>query len=163
MTAASKLTLIACSIFFLIGLLTGVWKFLAIRRSLDAQAPRYVSVSHRTSLMYAFAALLLMKFVEMSSLPEHVKLVAAAVPLFFFATAIGVYILHGVLQDTDNQYRKPYRVGKTLTSPFVFDLLNWFLIFGELGDFLFCSLEPSSLYLWVQSRLKIRAIGSQRR
>jgi hypothetical protein len=135
MEAASKLTLFACGVFFLIGLLTGVWKYLSIWRSPRSQAPRYVNIAHRSSLLYSFAALVLLKFLELSPYSETVNLIAVAFPLFFFTVAISTYILHGIIRDTDNQFRKPYRLGKLYLPPLVFHLLIWLLIFGEIGGF----------------------------
>ena len=133
---AANISLLASGLFFLVGLLTGVWKYLAIRKSPDAEAPRYVAVAHRASLMYAFAALLLMKFAEFSSFSDGVNLAAAALPLSFFAAAMIVYILHGVIGDTENQFRRPYQLGKIVITPAVFNLLNWLLILGEIGGFI---------------------------
>jgi hypothetical protein len=135
MEAASKLTLFACGVFFLIGLLTGVWKYLSIWRSPRSQAPRYVNIAHRSSLLYSFAALVLLKFLELSPYSETVNLIAVAFPLFFFTVAISTYILHGIIRDTDNQFQKPYRLGKLYLPPLVFHLLIWLLILGEIGGF----------------------------
>jgi len=66
----------------------------------------YVDIAHRTSLLYSFAAILLAHFAALSAWSERVNIVAAAVPLAFFAAAIGGYIVHGILQDTDNQFRE---------------------------------------------------------
>jgi hypothetical protein len=134
--AASSLTLFACGVFFLTGLLTGIWKYISIWRSPTAEAPRYVSIAHQTSLLYAFAALVLLKFLEFSPYTETLNLLAVAVPLFFFALAIATYITHGILQDTDNQFQKPYRLGRILFPPSLFHLFVWFLILGETGGFL---------------------------
>ena len=107
MVAASKLTLFACGVFLLTGLLTGVWKYLSIWKSPTTEARRYVNVAHQASLLYAFAALVLLKFLEFSPYAEIINLLAVAFPLFFFALAIATYIAHGILQDTDNQFREP--------------------------------------------------------
>lgn len=122
MAIASKLILVASGIFFLTGLLTGVWKYISIVRSERHEAPRYVSVAHQASLLYAFAALVLLEFLEFSPYTETVNLLAVASPLFFFALAIATYIAHGILQDTDNQFQKPYRLGRILIPPPPFHL-----------------------------------------
>lgn len=136
MDSASKLTLIASGIFFLTGLLTGVWKYISMARSERHEAPRYVSVAHQASLLYAFAALVLLKFLEFSPYSETVNLLAVAFPLFFFAVAIVTYIAHAILRDTDNQFQKPYRLGRILIPPPLFHILVWLLIVGETGGFL---------------------------
>ena len=135
MEAASKLTLFACGVFFLTGLLTGVWKYLSILSSPKSEAPRYVSIAHRSSLLYSFAALVLLKFLEFSPYSETVNLIAVAFPLFFFTVAIATYIVHGTIRDTDNQFQKPYRLGKLYLPPLVFHLMIWLLILSEIGGF----------------------------
>ena len=136
MDNASKITLIASGVFFLIGLLTGIWKYISIVKSERHEAPRYISVSHQASLLYAFAALVLLKFLEFSPYTETIKLLAIAFPIFFFALAITTYIAHGILQDTDNQLQKPYRLGRILLPPPLFHTFVWLLIIGEVGGFL---------------------------
>jgi hypothetical protein len=136
MDAASKLTLLASGIFFLTGLLTGVWKYMSTVRSARHAAPRYVNVAHQASLLYAFAALLLLKFLEFSPYSETVNLLAAGLPIFFFMAATATYISHGVLRDTEDQFQEPYGFGKTRLPPPVFHLFVWLLIVGEVGGFL---------------------------
>src|SRR5690606_2013962 len=111
MTAAAKLALLTAGVFFLVGLLTGVWKYRAIRRRPDARAPVYVDIAHRSSLLYSFAALLLSRFAELSPYSSAVTVTATALPLAFFAFAITTYIVHGVLEDTDNQLARPFVLG----------------------------------------------------
>ena len=135
MPAASKLALFACGVFFLTGLATGVWKYLSVWRSPKAEAPRYVNVAHQASLMYSFAALVLLEFVRFSPYSETVNWIAVAAPLFFFAVAITTYIVHGATRDTENAFQKPYRLGRLYFPPLVFHLAIWLLILGEIGGF----------------------------
>src|SRR3546814_12404853 len=95
LSGAARLALVAAGLFFLSGLLTGVWKYAHIAQRADARAPAYVDIAHRASLMYAFAALLLAQFAQISAWPVAVHLWATALPLAFFALAIGGYVLHG--------------------------------------------------------------------
>lgn len=67
---------------------------------------------------------------------DTINLLAVAFPLFFFALAIATYIAHGVLQDTDNQFQKPYQFGKIFIPPPLFHLFVWILIISEIGGFL---------------------------
>lgn len=136
METAGELTLFACGIFFLTGLLTGVWKYLSIWKSPTSEAPRCINVAHQASLLYSFAALVLLKFLEVSPYSEAVNLIIVAFPLFFFAVAIVTYILHAIIKDTNNQFQRPYRLGKLIIPPLIFHLLVWLLIAGELGGFL---------------------------
>lgn len=132
---ADQLCLLAAGIFFASGLLTGWWKYRCIAASAEAVAPVYVDIAHRASLMYAFSAILLREFVPYSPLSETGTLWAVGLPLLFFALAICIYIVHGILRDTDNQMRAPHRLG-TLTLPSVaLHGFMWALAVGEIGGF----------------------------
>ena len=111
---ALSLCLTSAGCFFLVGLLSGSWKYARIRRSAEARAPVYVDVVHRASLMYAFANVLLARFVERSRWMDRTNLVAASVLELFFATSVAGYALHGLLRDTDNQFRRPHRLGSLI-------------------------------------------------
>lgn len=134
-TCASRLGLVAAGIFFLSGLLTGVWKYAHIAQRSDAQAPAYVDIAHRASLMYAFAALLLAQFAQISAWPATVNLWASALPLAFFALAIGGYVLHGVLGDTDNQFRRPHMMGAWRLPQHALAAFMVLLVLAEIGGF----------------------------
>jgi hypothetical protein len=92
----------------------------------DHRAHPYVDIAHRAALLYSFATLLLAAFVELSAWPTWVNLTAAAVVVFFFVAAIGVYIVHGALRDTTNQFEHPTR-GSQVSMVL--------LIVGEIGGF----------------------------
>jgi hypothetical protein len=94
----------ACGVFFLAALLTGTWKWRLMLASSDHLAPPYVDTAHRASLMYSFACLVLIHFLELSPLPEWANVVAASLPLAFFAIAIASYIQLGLVNETDNQF-----------------------------------------------------------
>jgi hypothetical protein len=128
-------TYAACGIFFLTGLITGVWKYYHIHSSEEAQAPVYVNIAHRTSLMYSFATLVLAKFVELSPYSETVTFWAAAAPILFFALAISTYVIHGVLQDTDNQMERPHKLGSFTLPNWVIIAFMAALIAAEIGGF----------------------------
>ena len=133
MSLAEKYCLTAAFVFFLTGLLTGIWKYLAIARSPDATAPVYVDIAHRSSLLYGFAAILLGQLAAVSAFSAEVNAWAALVALFFFGFAILTYILHGLLRDTDNQFRRPYQLGSMHLPAFLFRLSMLALIAGEVG------------------------------
>lgn len=132
---ALKLALTASGVFLLTGLLTGVWKYLGIARSADAKAPVYVDIAHRAALLYSFASLVIAKFVEYSPWSETVDLLAVFFPVFYFALAIGGYVLHGLLRDTDNQFLKPHIVGRWHLPPVMLTGFMWSLIAAEIGGF----------------------------
>ena len=133
---AAQLSLVAAGAFFLSGLLTGVWKYRWIMASDDAEAPYYVNTAHRASLLYSFAAILLLQFAVYSAWSTTVNLAAVAVLVFFFAAAITSYVVHGVLRDTDNQFREPYVLGGFELPEVVVRGAMWLLILGEVGGFL---------------------------
>lgn len=133
MSLAEKICLTAAVIFFMTGLGTGIWKYRHMATSKNASAPIYVNVAHRSSLMYAFAALLLAVLSEYSVFSPAVNVIAAGSALAFFLFAIVTYILHGLLRDTDNQLRRPHRLGRKLLPPWVTGLFMTLLIVGEVG------------------------------
>lgn len=136
MSAAEKLTLLSAGVFFLVGLLAGVWKYKQIMASEKGEAHPYVDICHRASLLYAFASILLLKFLEISQLPNTLELVAVAAALFYFATAILTYAIHGFLKDTDNQLRAPFNLGKNVMPKAYITIYMWMLIAAEIGGFL---------------------------
>ena len=132
---ADQLCLLAAGLFFLTGLLTGLWKYLCIVRSPEAVAPVYVDIAHRSSLMYSFSALLLREFVPYSPLSPAGTVWAVAAPLLFFALAISTYVLHGLLRDTDNQLRTPHRLGQATLPALAIHGFMWLLVVPEIGGF----------------------------
>ena len=136
MSAPEKLAIVCAGAFFLMGLLTGIWKYRQIVASETGHAHPYVDICHRASLLYAFAAMLLAKFAEISQLPERTEFVAMTFVLFYFASAIFTYMIHGLLQDTDNQLKPPFGVGKVKLPGICITLFMWTLIAGEIGGFL---------------------------
>jgi hypothetical protein len=71
---AERIALLGSGVYFLIGLLTGVWKYRGIMNSPTGQAHPYVDIVHRAALMYAFASLVVWKFAELSTLGGTVEL-----------------------------------------------------------------------------------------
>jgi hypothetical protein len=132
---AVRLSLVSAGVFFLAGLLTGVWKYWHIARTENAQAPAYVDIAHRAALLYSFAALLLAQFAALSAFSAQVNLWAAAVPLALFAAAIVGYVVHGFLNDTDNQLRRPHKVGGIALPRHALLLFMLLLMAGEIGGF----------------------------
>ncbi|MCP5193139.1 MAG: hypothetical protein H6987_08750 [Pseudomonadales bacterium] len=136
METAQSVAIVCAGLFFLTGLMTGIWKYKQIMASAEGQAHPYVDICHRASLMYAFAAILLAKFVEVSQLPGMVELIAVSAVLVYFASAIVTYFIHGLLQDTDNQLKPPFHVGKMKISSSAIALHMWMLIVAEVAGFL---------------------------
>ncbi|WP_310542922.1 hypothetical protein [Phenylobacterium sp.] len=127
---------LSCGAFFLTGLVTGVWKYRAMILDEDGLAPAYVDICHRAALMYAFACLVLAEFAGLSVWPGLVNILAVAVPVLFFAAAVGSYAIHGLLKDTDNQLRRPHRLGDRHISSSAMNAGVYALALGEIGGFL---------------------------
>jgi hypothetical protein len=102
----TKAVLLAAGLIFTWALLLGVWKYRQMATSPDGLAHPYVDTAHRAALLYSFATLLIATFVELSGFSEAVDLIAAFAVITFFVAAIAGYTTHGVLRDTDNQFRE---------------------------------------------------------
>ncbi len=136
MDITAKVTIAAAGVFFLSGLLTGVVKYRQIMASEQAAAHPYVDIAHRASLLYAFAAILLFHFVEISTLPVRVELIAVCALLVYFGASIITYLIHGLLRDTDNQLRAPFGIGVHPVPKKAISIFMWTLIAAEIGGFL---------------------------
>jgi len=126
----------ACGLFFITGLLTGIWKYVHIMKSEEAKAPVYVDIAHRAGLMYSFACLVLAYFAALSKWPESWNLLGVGMAVAFFAAAEGTYIIHGLLKDTDNQLKRPVQLGTKSLPTILIHIFMFALIAGELGGFL---------------------------
>lgn len=120
----TRVTLLLAGLIFLWALALGVWKYRQMATSESHLAHPYVDIAHRAALMYSFATLLLAVFVELSGWPTAVNLTAMLIVVLFFVGAIISYVVHGLLRDTDNQFRHP--VGGTRAFMLA-------LIAGEIG------------------------------
>ncbi|WP_237440400.1 hypothetical protein [Alcanivorax sp. DP30] len=136
MMNAAELALWACGLFFLTGLLTGIWKYWQIAQSEKSRAHYYVDVAHRASLMYAFACLVLERFAALSVWSNAVNTVAVLASVVFFGLAVGSYILHGYMQDTRNQLQSPHKLGSVHVPGASMVLFMVLLIVAEVGGFL---------------------------
>ena len=135
MADAERIALLGSGVYFLIGLLTGVWKYREIMSSPTGQAHPYVDILHRAALMYAFASLVVWKFAELSSLGRGVELAAVVALEGYFGIALATYFVHALLKDTDNQMRAPFRLGTATLPRAMIEALMWSLIAAEVGGF----------------------------
>lgn len=135
MRPAAQLALFGSGSFLLVGLLTGVWKYVHIRATADgaATAPTYVDIAHRASLLYSFAALVLFELAAVAPFSEPVTVAAVALPQVFFAGAVASYVVHGVLRDTDNQFARPHVLGDRELDPRVVTGAMIALVVAEVG------------------------------
>lgn len=104
-TTASRIALTASGLFFMAGLLTGLWKYACMRQHPQTEAPFYVNTAHRASLMYAFAAQLLATFAATSAFSPMVNTFAVIPPLLFFGIAIFHYVHLGLTTKSNNSLR----------------------------------------------------------
>jgi hypothetical protein len=121
---AAHVAVIGAGALLLLGMLLGVWKYARMRRPPGFAAPVYVDIAHRAALMYAFAALVLAALAQLSAWPPDVNLVAVAVNLAFFVSAIASYVVHGLKETAETQFRE---------TNFFTTWGTWALIAGEVG------------------------------
>lgn len=122
-----KISLGLGGLFFLTGLLTGIWKYYCMANTPDHKAPTYVNIAHRAALLYSFACVLLAALMYFSVFSTMVHLLALGSLVFFFAVAVIRYIQLGLIGKTDNQFRD---------ESILLRLGMWLLIAGEVGGFL---------------------------
>ena len=132
-TPAVGLAVLGSGFLLLVGLFTGVWKYTAIRASEKSRAPYYVDIAHRASLMYSFSALILAVLAGVSVWSPTVNFWAVLANLVYFSLAIGTYIIHGALKDTQNQLARPHKLGKSTLPNFLISGFMWSLIVAEVG------------------------------
>ena len=133
LTTATQWAIVFSGIFLWIGMLTGVWKYLQIRRSVQGRAHYYVDIAHRSSLLYAAASLILAALSYFTSLSDSLSLFCVVANLFFFSMSILVYIIHGMLKDTTNQFKQPHKLGQWSIPRWCMTFLMLSLIMVELG------------------------------
>jgi len=133
LNTATQLAIVFSGIFLWVGMLTGVWKYYQIRHSELARAHYYVDIAHRSSLLYAAASLILAALSFFTILSDAWTLFCVVANLFFFAMSILIYILHGLLKDTTNQFKQPHQVGRWTLPAWCMTLMMLSLIIVELG------------------------------
>ena len=125
MGLAEKISLLFAGLFLLVGMLTGVWKYVKIMRSIERLAPPYVDIAHRNALMFSFAAVVIATLVKYSPFSSGWQVVMIAVPFFFFVmTSIG-QITEGIKDRTDNIFK---------THDPVRNMFMYALVAGEIGS-----------------------------
>lgn len=133
MSLAVKLAILGSGLFLWVGMLTGVWKYWQIRQSAHSRAHYYVDIAHRSSLLYAPAALILAVLAYFSVWSELLNLVCVVINLIFFGFSVAAYILHGFLQDTNNQFKRPHQLGRWHLPNSLMTIAMCGLIVAELG------------------------------
>ena len=132
LTQATELSIIFSGIFLWVGMLTGVWKYYQIRKTELARAHYYVDIAHRSSLLYAPAALILAVLAYFSVWSAELNLAFVLINVLFFSFSILSYIVHGFLQDTTNQFRQPHKLGKLSLPVWLMRCAMLLLVIGEI-------------------------------
>ena len=130
---AVRSAIIASGVFLWVGMVAGVWKYLQIRSSKYARAHYYVDITHRASLMYASACLILAVLAYFSGWSSSTNFLLILGNLIFFAGAVISYIIHGMLQDTSNQLQQPHQMGSITLPSILMSGFMWALIVAEIG------------------------------
>ena len=133
LTLAVKLSISAAFIYFMVALVTWIWKYQLMISSPKGRSRYYVDIAHRSSFLYSSAAMLLALLAYFSQLPEWLNNSAVIANLVFFTAAIISYIHQGVLNKTSNQIRSSME-GKDYAAPI--GLVHGFmvaLIIAEVG------------------------------
>jgi hypothetical protein len=104
LNVATKIVLLYAAVMFLWALLLGVLKYRQTLTSPDHRAHPYTDIAHRAALLYSFALLLVATFVAFSQWSTAVNLVAASAMALYFFTSVAGYTVHGIRQDTENQF-----------------------------------------------------------
>ena len=133
MDLAVRMGIVASGVFLVLGMLTGVIKYLQMRQSENARAHYYTDIAHRASLMYAGSTLILSVMAYFSAWSDFVNLLCIVGNIIFFALAIFSYLIHGLLKDTNNQFKQPHQISKWHLPASLMTLFMMALIIVELG------------------------------
>lgn len=128
-----KLSLTSAFVFFMLALCTGVWKYTLMSQSDKGQSRYYVDIAHRSSFLYAYAALLLAVFAYLSQFAEWLNTLAVVASVFFYLAAVLGYIYQGILNKTSNQIRASIRKEPSSTPLWLTYLFTVNLIVAEIG------------------------------
>jgi hypothetical protein len=124
MNLAIKITLLSSGIYLLVGMLTGILKYQGMMKSEKHEAPVYIDIAHRASLLYSFAALVMAKLLEFSPFPIWVQILSTVIPLIYFSLAIASYIKLGLQNIEITQFSER----NFITTWFMYSLIA-----GEIG------------------------------
>lgn len=141
---AIKISILFSGIFFLAGLISGIWKYVCIKRSPDKSAPVYVSKTHTSCFMYSFAALLVGKLVESNQFSVNLNIFISSLLFLFFSLSIISYIVYGLNSEIKNQFSVPVTIGDRELPEFMRDLFMVSLILVEV--IAFCILFFAFIY-----------------
>jgi hypothetical protein len=142
-----KISLTSAFVFFMLALVTGVWKYSLMSQSEKGQSRYYVDIAHRSSFLYAYAALLLAVFAYLSQFPEWLNTLAVVGSVFFYMAAVLGYVYQGIINKTSNQIRASIRKEPSSTPMWLTHLFTFSLILAEIGGALVLGLG-AMLTIW---------------
>lgn len=150
-SSASAFAIISAGVFLLVGLFSGLWKFLQMWRSEQGLAHPYLDIAHRASLLYGFACLTLAVLAHFSTFSPNYNLFAAVTVIVFFALAVAGYLIQAALNGPDNQLRQPHKLGNHPMPRAGLALFMVALILAEIGGTLYLfagALQNPLLQFW---------------
>ena len=100
-SSASAFAIVSAGVFLLVGLFSGLWKFLQMWRSEQGLAHPYLDIAHRASLLYGFACLTLAVLAHFSTFSPNYNLFAAVTVIVFFALAVAGDLIQAALNGPD--------------------------------------------------------------
>ena len=119
------LAIVGAGVMLLVGMLTGTWKYVEMRRSPDARAPMYVDIAHRAALLYASAMAVCALLAWLSPWSAAVESAAVLGNFVFFFIATATYVRLGAQRVRETQYKQ-----RNFTTGFG----TWALIVVEIGS-----------------------------
>ena len=128
-----KISLTSAFAFFMLALITGVWKYSLMSQSEKGQSRYYVDIAHRSSFLYAYAALLLAVFAYLSQFPHWLNTLAVVGSVIFYMAAVLGYVYQGLLNKTSNQIRASIRKEPSSTPLWLTHVFTFSLILAEIG------------------------------
>ena len=150
-SSASAFAVVSTGVFLLVGLFSGLWKFLQMWRSEQGLAHPYLDIAHRASLLYGFACLTLAVLAHFSTFSPNYNLFAAVTVIVFFALAVAGYLIQAALNGPDNQLRQPHKLGNHSMPRAGLTLFMVALILAEIGGTLYLfagALQNPLLQFW---------------
>ncbi|HEX4855797.1 MAG TPA: hypothetical protein VFV28_03245 [Limnobacter sp.] len=151
LAAPASFALLSAGMFLIIGLFSGLWKFLQMWKSPRGLAHPYLDIAHRASLLYGFACLTLAMLAQFSIYPQASNMLAAVVVIIFFALAVAGYLLQALLNGPENQLRQPHKIGNHSLPRAGIGAFMVALVLAEIGGTLYLfagAVQNPLLWFW---------------
>lgn len=149
--AASAFAILSAGLFLIVGLFSGLWKFLQMWSNAQGMAHPYVDIAHRASLLYGFACITLAVLAYFSMFDATSNLIAVVTVIVFFALAVAGYLIQAALKGPDNQLRQPHKLGKHPMPRAGLGVFMVALVLAEIGGVLYLfagAFQNPLLHFW---------------